>query len=113
MGLRPRSSARGSADLDFAVGNKLVGRHRQIGGRGPLADAARGVVLRTVAGAEEAVVIAVMRDGMQPRWVQMPITTSHWSWPSLTRDWSVAGSGRLETGTLRASSICFLVRWLM
>ena len=32
---------------------------------------------------------------MQPRWVQMPITTSHWSWPSLTRDWSVAGSGRL------------------
>ena len=24
-----------------------------------------------------------------------------------------AGSGRLETGTLRASSICFLVRWLI
>ena len=30
----------------------------------------------------------------------MPITTSHWSWPSLTRAWSVCGSGRLETGDL-------------
>src|SRR5882724_4249300 len=62
MGLRPRTSVRGSADLDSGIGNKLVGRHRQIGGRGSLADAARRVVLRTVAGAEEAVVIALMGD---------------------------------------------------
>ena len=27
----------------------------------------------------------------------MPITTSHWSWPALTRAWSVCGSGRLST----------------
>src|SRR5882672_11382811 len=50
---------------------------------------------------------------MQPRWVHMPITTSHWSWPALTRASSGCGSGRLLTGTARASSISFLVRWLM
>src|SRR6059058_3598143 len=50
------------ADLDFAIGNEGIGRYRQIGRRRPLANAARGVVLRTVAGAEEAVVIALMGD---------------------------------------------------
>ena len=40
----------------------MVGRHRQVGGRWSLANAARGVVLRAVAGAEEAVVIALMGD---------------------------------------------------
>src|SRR6478752_375000 len=50
---------------------------------------------------------------MQPRWVQMPITTSHCSWPDLTRASSDCGSGRLATLTARASSICFLVRWLI
>src|SRR3954467_8023195 len=50
---------------------------------------------------------------MQPRWVQMPIRTSHSSLPGLTRLSSACGSGRLETLTLRASSISFLVRWLM
>src|ERR1700716_792523 len=53
---------RGSADLDFAIGNELIGRHRQIGRRGPLANATRGVVLRAVARTEEAVVIAFMGD---------------------------------------------------
>src|SRR3981081_152436 len=43
----------------------------------------------------------------------MPSTTSHWSWPGLTRASSGCGSGRLLTGTARASSISFLVRWLM
>src|SRR4030081_2952194 len=62
MGLRPRGSVRGSADLDFAVGNELIGRHRQIGGCGSLADATGGVVLRSVAGTEEAVIIALMGD---------------------------------------------------
>src|SRR5471030_1683183 len=62
MALRSRSSVRGSADLDFGIGNKLVGRHRQVGGRGSLADAARGIVLRAVARAKEAVVIALMGD---------------------------------------------------
>src|ERR1700690_1440373 len=53
---------RGSADLDFAIGNELIGRHRQVGGRGSLANAAGGVELRTMAGAEEDVVIALRRD---------------------------------------------------
>ena len=29
----------------------------------------------------------------------MPISTSHWSWPDLTRCWSGCGSGRLATST--------------
>ena len=37
---------------------------------------------------------------MQPRWVQMPITTSHWSLPGLTRASSVCGSGRLDERNL-------------
>src|SRR5215813_786233 len=49
---------------------------------------------------------------MQPRWVQMPTTTSHWSCPGLMRSLSACGSGRLASGTLWASSISFLVRWL-
>ena len=32
--------------------------------------------------------------GMQPRWVQMPITTSHWSWPALTRASSLSRIGQ-------------------
>src|SRR3954463_1333186 len=51
-----------SADLDLAVGEKSVGRDGQIRRRGPLADAARGIVLRAVAGTKEAVVIAFMGD---------------------------------------------------
>ena len=35
------------------------------------------------------------------------------NWPALTRASSVCGSGRLATGTARASSICFLVRFMM
>ena len=54
--------SRDLADLDFAIGNEFVGRHRQIGRRGSLANATGGVVLRAVAGAEEAVVIALMGD---------------------------------------------------
>src|SRR6266851_1316946 len=53
---------RGSANLDFAIGNELIGRHRQVGRRWSLANATGGVVLRTVAGAEEPVVIALMGD---------------------------------------------------
>src|SRR5437763_3078713 len=50
----------GSADADLAVGDKLIGRHRQIGRRRSLPDAAGGVVLRTMARAEPAIVIALM-----------------------------------------------------
>src|SRR5215212_7272451 len=50
------------ADLDFGFGNECVGRHWQVGRRGSLTDAARGVVNRTMAGAEEAVVSALMGD---------------------------------------------------
>ena len=41
----------------------------------------------------------------------MPMTTSHSGF--CTRDWSVAGSGRSLSGTARASSISFCVRWPM
>src|ERR1700716_1196864 len=51
-----------SADLDFAVGDELIGRDCQVGRGWSLANAARGIVLRAVAGAEEAVVIALMGD---------------------------------------------------
>src|ERR1700754_3943424 len=61
-GSRLRTRVRSSADLDFGVGNELVRRHRQVRGRGPLADAAGRIVLRTMAGAEEPVVIALMSD---------------------------------------------------
>src|ERR1700704_1886179 len=60
-GARSRG-VRGLAALDFGIGNEGVRRHRQIGGSRSLADTARGVVLRAVAGAEEAVVIALMGD---------------------------------------------------
>src|SRR4051812_41969078 len=51
-----------SANLDFAVGNELIGRDCQVGRRRSLADTARRVVLRAVAGAKEAVIIALMGD---------------------------------------------------
>ena len=41
----------------------------------------------------------------------MPMSTSHWSWPGLTRAESGSGSGRSATLTFCASSISFLVRW--
>src|SRR5512135_1097393 len=50
------------ADLDFGVGDELIGRDGQIGRRRPLANTTGGVVLRAVAGTEEAVVVALMRD---------------------------------------------------
>src|SRR3990170_5888040 len=53
---------RGSADLDFGIGNELIGRHRQVGGCRSRPDAARGVVHRTMAGAEEAVILTLMGD---------------------------------------------------
>src|ERR1700751_2244972 len=53
---------RGSAYLDFGVGNELIGRHCQGGRRRPLTNTSGGVVLRTVAGAEKAVVISLMGD---------------------------------------------------
>src|SRR5882672_3473579 len=56
------SRIRGSADLDFGIGNELIRRYRQIEGRRSLADTTGGVVLRTVTGAEETVVIALMGD---------------------------------------------------
>src|SRR6266404_2770612 len=60
MAPSPGYLVRGSANLDFAIGDELIGRHRQVGRRWSLANATGGVVLRTVAGAEEAVVIALM-----------------------------------------------------
>src|ERR1044071_8840519 len=51
-----------SADLDLGVGNKLVGWQEQVLRRRSLPDAARGVVLRPVAGAEPTVIFALMRE---------------------------------------------------
>src|SRR5216683_1435963 len=62
MAPSPGYLVRGSADLDFAIGNELIGWHRQVGRRRALANPTRGVVLRAVARAEEAVVIAFMGD---------------------------------------------------
>src|SRR3546814_14895074 len=47
-----------SADLHGRVVHELVGRHREIPGRRPLADAAGRVVMRAVARAEPAAVVA-------------------------------------------------------
>src|ERR1700730_5990241 len=52
----------GSADLDLAVGKKSVRRNRQVRGRGTPPNATGRIILRSVAGAEEAVVIALMGD---------------------------------------------------
>src|SRR5262245_28651840 len=62
MGKPWLSSGRAFADPDLGIGDELIGRQRQIGRRGPAADAARRVVLRPVAGTEPAAVIALMRD---------------------------------------------------
>src|SRR5512138_3462474 len=59
---RFRTRSEALADLDFGIGEECVGRHREIGRRRPLADAAGGIVLRAMAGAEETVVAALMRD---------------------------------------------------
>src|ERR1700730_14362712 len=59
---KPCSSGCACADPDLGVGDELVGRQWQGGRRRSAADAARGVVLRAVAGAEIAVVVALMRD---------------------------------------------------
>src|SRR5665213_4614478 len=50
------------ADPDLGIGDELIGRQRQIERRRPLTDAAGRIVLRAVAGAEPAVIIALMRQ---------------------------------------------------
>ena len=52
---------RPSADPDLGVGEEFVGRQREVHRRGSLPDAAGSVVMRAVAGAEIAVVVALMR----------------------------------------------------
>src|SRR6266849_4732023 len=47
-------------DLDGGVAGELVGRQIEVPRRGPLADAAGGVVLRAVAGAEPAAILAAL-----------------------------------------------------
>jgi len=58
-----------SADLDLRVGDEFVRRQRQVGRRGAAANTAGGVVLRAVAGAEEAAVITLVgnRDAAEMR----------------------------------------------
>ena len=57
-----RESCRRSADPDFGVGDEFVGRQSQIGGAGPLRMRPDGVVDRAVAGAEVAVIVALMGE---------------------------------------------------
>src|SRR4029450_6495756 len=52
----------GSADADLAVGNEFIRRKRQVGRRRSAANAARRVVLRTVARTEESLIVALMRQ---------------------------------------------------
>ena len=47
-----------SADLDFAVGDEVVGRHLEVARCRSLTNAARGVVVRAVAGAEPSTEVA-------------------------------------------------------
>ena len=80
--VRCRSLRCSSADPDLGVGGEGVVGHREVLRRRTLADAAGGVVVRAVAGAEPAAVVArgslgFWPSGTQPRWVQMPTTTSH------------------------------------
>src|SRR5712692_5042916 len=58
----PNAPTPASADPDLGIGDELVRRQRQVGGRRPAADAPRGVVLRAVARAEPAVVIALVGE---------------------------------------------------
>src|SRR5256885_16686401 len=53
----------GSADADLGVGDELIWRHRKIGRRRPLPDAAGGGVFRAKAGAEPAVINAPRGGG--------------------------------------------------
>src|SRR4051794_35718902 len=55
------------ADLDLAVGDEGVRRNGQIRRRRTPPDASGGIVLRTMAGAEEAVVVALMGDRNAPQ----------------------------------------------
>src|ERR1700756_3971233 len=55
-----RGMAGRSADLDLAGGDERVRRHGEVQRRGAFADAAGGIVLRAVAGAEPAVVVALV-----------------------------------------------------
>src|SRR6185436_3943207 len=57
-----RDDGVGSADADLGIGDVFVGRNREVGRRRTLPDAARGVVDRAVAGAEETVILALMRE---------------------------------------------------
>jgi hypothetical protein len=72
--------------------NEFILRDQEVFRRRTLANAACGVVVRAVAGAEPAAEIAFLADsGMQPRWVQTPTMTTRYSLPSTTRFSSVAG----------------------
>src|SRR6185312_8593439 len=53
---------RGSADPDLGVGKESVRRQVEILRRRALTDAAGGIVLRAVAGAEPAIVLALVRE---------------------------------------------------
>src|SRR5262245_21625437 len=60
MGKPWLSSGRAFADPDLGVGDELIGRQRQVGRRRAAADAAGGAVLRAVARAEPAAVVALV-----------------------------------------------------
>src|SRR5690606_31251062 len=60
--VRASSLSPRSADPDGSVGNEFVRRHFEIERRRPAADAARGVVVRTVARAEPALEVALVTE---------------------------------------------------
>src|SRR5215207_6979330 len=60
--LQKKKMAFASADFDFGIGDELIGRQRQIERRRARADAAGGVVNRTVARTEKAVIRSLMHD---------------------------------------------------
>ncbi len=119
-------------DNQLAVVGEVVRRDLEVEGRGSFADAARDVVVGTVAGAEPAAVVAGLADGHAAQvcadaWCpcqsfsssplcslngrNIPSMTSHSGF--LTRWSSVSGSLNEATLTALASSISAAVRWRM
>jgi len=72
---------------------EFIRRQRKIVRRRTPTDASRRVVLRTMAGAEEPIEVALMRDRNAPKMRADADEHCHSSWPALTRFSSVSGSG--------------------
>ena len=103
----------GFADPDLGIGDELVGRQREVKRRRALPDAAGGIVLRAVARAEPAVVIALVR---QRNATEMGADADQ-DQPLLVAGFDARGIGRPGRAALPVTSCARLiscgVRWKM